>query len=58
MSFARPWLLLLVLAVPLWWWLRARRLAVLPGTELSDARPVTGADFGPASPPAEAPPGA
>lgn len=42
MSFARPWLLLLVLAVPLWWWLRARRLATLPGTVLSDSRPATG----------------
>jgi len=41
-SFARPWLLLLVFAVPLWWWLRARRLAALPGTVLSDARPTTG----------------
>lgn len=25
MSFARPFLLLLVLALPLWWWMRARR---------------------------------
>ena len=42
MSFARPWLLLLLLAVPLWWWLRARRLARHPATRLSDARPADG----------------
>jgi len=41
-SFARPWLLLLLLAVPLWWWLRARRLARHPATRLSDARPADG----------------
>jgi Ca-activated chloride channel homolog len=40
MSFARPWLLFLLLALPLWWWLRARRLARLTGTRLSDARPA------------------
>jgi Ca-activated chloride channel family protein len=33
-SFARPWLLLLVLAVPLWWWLRRRR--DVPGARYSD----------------------
>ena len=42
MSFARPWLLVLLLAVPLWWWWRARRLARLPGTTVSDARPAAG----------------
>ena len=42
MSFARPWLLVLLIAVPLWWWWRARRLARLPGTSLSDARPAAG----------------
>lgn len=42
MSFARPWLLLLLLAVPGWWWLRARRLARHPATRLSDARPADG----------------
>jgi Ca-activated chloride channel family protein len=42
MSFARPWLLLLLLAVPGWWWLRARRLARVPGTKLSDARAAIG----------------
>jgi Ca-activated chloride channel homolog len=40
MSFARPWLLLLLLALPLWWWLRTRRLSRLAGTRLSDARPA------------------
>ena len=43
MSFARPLVLLAVAAVPLWWWLRARRLARLPGTSLSDIRPAAGA---------------
>lgn len=42
MSFARPWLLLLLLTVPAWWWWRARRLARLSGTRLSDARPALG----------------
>jgi len=42
-SFARPLVLLAVAAVPLWWWLRARRLARLPGTSLSDIRPAAGA---------------
>ena len=40
MSFARPWLLLLLLALPAWWWLRTRRLGRLAGTPLSDARPA------------------
>ncbi len=43
MSFARPLVLLALAAVPLWWWLRARRLARLPGTSLSDIRPAAGA---------------
>src|SRR5687768_18361861 len=34
MSFARPWLLLLLLALPLWWWLRTRR--DIPGAKYSD----------------------
>lgn len=42
MSVARPWLLLVLLGVPLWWWWRARRLARLAGTTLSDARPAAG----------------
>ena len=32
MSFARPLLLVLLLALPLWWWLRSRRLGRLTGT--------------------------
>jgi Ca-activated chloride channel family protein len=43
MSFARPLLLLGLVALPLWWWLRARRLARLEGTTLSDLRPLAGA---------------
>ncbi len=42
MSFARPLLLLGLLVLPLWWWRRARRLARLPGTTLSDLRPLGG----------------
>src|SRR3989442_1648299 len=42
-SFARPLLLLALLALPLWWWARARRLARLSGTALSDLRPLGGA---------------
>jgi len=42
-SFARPLVLLALAAVPLWWWLRVRRLARLPGTSLSDIRPAAGA---------------
>jgi Ca-activated chloride channel family protein len=41
-TFARPWLLALLFAVPLWWWLRARRLALLRGATLSDSRAVAG----------------
>lgn len=40
MSFARPLLLVFLLALPLWWWLRSRRLGRLTGTPLSDARPA------------------
>lgn len=40
MSFARPWLLALLLALPWWWWRRGRRLARLAGTTVSDARPA------------------
>ena len=43
MRFARPLLLLALAALPLWWWLRARRLARLSGTSMSDVRPATGA---------------
>jgi Ca-activated chloride channel family protein len=34
MSFARPWLLLLLLALPIWWWLRTRR--EIPAAKYSD----------------------
>jgi Ca-activated chloride channel family protein len=34
MSFARPWLLLLLLALPIWWWLRSRR--EVPAARYSD----------------------
>lgn len=40
MSFGRPWLLVLLVTVPLWWWWRGRRLGRLSGTPLSDARPA------------------
>lgn len=43
MSFARPLLLGALLLLPLWWWLRAQRLARLSGTLMSDVRPATGA---------------
>jgi Ca-activated chloride channel homolog len=36
MNFARPWLLLLVTALPLWWVWRARRLRRTPGLPFSD----------------------
>jgi len=42
MSFGRPLVLLALLAIPLWWWLRRRRLALLPGTVMSDVRPAAG----------------
>jgi Ca-activated chloride channel family protein len=38
MTFARPLLLLALAALPLWWWLRARRLRAAPGTRASDLR--------------------
>ncbi|OLB05029.1 MAG: hypothetical protein AUH06_10860 [Gemmatimonadetes bacterium 13_2_20CM_69_27] len=43
MSFARPLLLVALLALPFWWWLRARRLSRLRGTRMSDVRPSAGA---------------
>lgn len=43
MSFARPFVLLALAALPAWWWFRARRLARLPGTSISDVRPASGA---------------
>src|SRR5206468_2470432 len=42
-SFARPLLLLGLAALPLWWWVRARRLGRLRGTRMSDVRPSAGA---------------
>jgi len=42
MSFARPALLLLLGLLPLWWWLRARRLARTSGAPMSDVRPAAG----------------
>ncbi len=42
MSFARPLFLGLLALLPLWWWLRARRLARLSGTRTSDVRPAEG----------------
>src|SRR5207245_7778115 len=41
-SFARPLVLLLLLALPAWWWLRARRLGRLRGVRMSDVRPAAG----------------
>jgi Ca-activated chloride channel homolog len=41
-SFARPLLLLALGLVPLWWWLRAKRLARLSGTRMSDVRAAAG----------------
>ena len=38
MTFARPLVLLLLAALPLWWWARARRLRGKPGTPMSDVR--------------------
>lgn len=43
MSFARPLLLLALGLLPLWWWLRAKRLAGLSGTRMSDVRASVGA---------------
>jgi Ca-activated chloride channel family protein len=42
MSFARPLVLLLLGAIPAWWWYRGRRLARVPGTRMSDLRPFSG----------------
>jgi Ca-activated chloride channel family protein len=42
MTFARPFALLLLVALPLWWWWRAKRLARMPGAPMSDVRPATG----------------
>lgn len=42
MSFARPWLLIALALVPLWWWLRAGRLKRQRGAPLSDIRPAGG----------------
>jgi len=41
-SFARPLLLLALAAVPLWLWVRARRLARRSGTPMSDVGPAVG----------------
>ena len=38
MNFARPLMLLLLGALPLWWWMRTRRLRATPGTPMSDVR--------------------
>ncbi len=43
MSFARPLVLLALASLPAWWWFRARRLAQLRGTRMSDVQPATGA---------------
>jgi Ca-activated chloride channel family protein len=37
-NFTRPLVLLLLAALPLWWWVRARRLRATPGTPMSDVR--------------------
>ena len=42
MNFARPLLLLGLLALPLWWWVRTRRLQRLSGVRYSDVRPAVG----------------
>jgi len=41
-SFARPLLLAVLAVLPLWWWLRARRLTRVRGTRMSDVRPAEG----------------
>jgi Ca-activated chloride channel family protein len=42
-SVARPLFLLALAALPLWWWLRTRRLGRLRGIRMSDVRPAIGA---------------
>ena len=42
MTFARPWMLVLLLVLPLWWWWRAKRLKRMPGAPMSDVRPASG----------------
>lgn len=42
MSFARPFLLVVLLVIPLWLWLRRRRLARAPGTRMSDVGAAVG----------------
>src|SRR5207302_1830283 len=42
-SFARPFMLVALGLLPLWWWLRTQRLSRLSGTRMSDVRPATGA---------------
>jgi len=42
MIVARPLILLALAGLPLWWWLRARRLARLSGTSMSDVRAASG----------------
>ena len=42
MTFARPFLLVLLAVLPLWWWWRKRRLALNRGANMSDVRPVAG----------------
>jgi len=41
-SFARPLILGLLTLLPLWWWLRTRRVRRLQGAPLSDVRPADG----------------
>lgn len=42
MSFARPFVLVLLGLLPLWWWLRTRRVRRLRGASSSDVRPAEG----------------
>jgi Ca-activated chloride channel family protein len=41
-SFARPFVLILLGLLPLWWWLRTRRVRRLRGASSSDVRPAEG----------------
>jgi Ca-activated chloride channel family protein len=41
-SFARPFVLVLLGLLPLWWWLRTRRVRRLRGASSSDVRPAEG----------------